>query len=76
VKCAATYAYHLSQAHAFIDGNKRIAAAITELFLNINPASLQASDDEVESLILGIAAGQITRDEAERILSQWVVIAN
>jgi death-on-curing protein len=23
--CAATYAYHLSQAHAFIDGNKRIA---------------------------------------------------
>ncbi len=24
--CAATYAYHLSQAHAFLDGNKRIAA--------------------------------------------------
>ena len=24
--CAATYAYHLTQAHAFIDGNKRIAA--------------------------------------------------
>jgi death on curing protein len=76
VKCAATYAYHLSQAHAFIDGNKRIAAAIMELFLNINQASLQASDDEVENLILGIAAGRITRDEAERILSQRAVIAN
>jgi death on curing protein len=76
VKCAATYAYHLSQAHAFIDGNKRIAAAIMELFLNINQASLQASDDEVENLILGVAASRITRDEAERILSQWVVIAN
>ena len=25
-KLAATYAYHLSQAHAFVDGNKRIAA--------------------------------------------------
>lgn len=23
VACAATYAYHLTQAHAFIDGNKR-----------------------------------------------------
>jgi death on curing protein len=76
VKCAATYAYHLSQAHAFIDGNKRIAAAIMELFLNINQASLQASDAEVENLILGIAAGRITRDESERILSQRVVIAN
>jgi hypothetical protein len=30
----------------------------------------------VENLILGIAAGRITRDEAERILSQRVVIAN
>ena len=47
-----------------------------ELFLNINRASLQASDDEVENLILGIAAGRITRDEAERILSQRAVIAN
>ncbi len=60
----------------FIDGNKRIAAAIMELFLNINQASLQASDDEVENLILGVAASRITRDEAERILSEWVVIAN
>jgi len=76
VKYAATYTYHLSQAHAFIDGNKRIAAAIMELFLNINQARLRASDAEVENLILGIAAGRITRDEAERILSQSVVIAN
>ena len=76
VKCSATYAYHLSQAHVFIDGNKRIAAAIMELFLNINEASLQASDAEVENLILGIAASRITRDEAESILSQRVVIAN
>lgn len=26
VACAATYAYHLTQAHAFVDGNKRVAA--------------------------------------------------
>ena len=76
VKCAATYAYHLSQAHAFIDGNKRVAAAIMELFSNVNRASLQASDAEVEDLILGVAASRITRNEVERILSQWVVIAN
>jgi len=36
VTCAATYAYHLTQAHAFFDGNKRIGAAITEAFLETN----------------------------------------
>ena len=25
--CAAAYAFHLTQAHAFVDGNKRVAAA-------------------------------------------------
>jgi death on curing protein len=71
-----TYAYHLSESHAFIDGNERIAAAITELFLVLNQASLQASDDELEDMFLRIAAGQITRDEVEKLLSQWVVTTN
>lgn len=35
-KLAATYAYHISQAHAFLDGNKRIAAAVAGVFLEIN----------------------------------------
>lgn len=29
---AATYAFHLSQAHAFLDGNKRIAAVPSPVF--------------------------------------------
>jgi death on curing protein len=36
VSCAATYAFHLTQTHAFLDGNKRVAAAITEAFLETN----------------------------------------
>lgn len=32
VACAAAYAYHLTQSHAFVDGNKRVAAAVTETF--------------------------------------------
>ena len=35
----ATYAYHLAQAHAFVDGNKRIAAVASELFLELNGAN-------------------------------------
>jgi len=74
--CAATYAYHLSQAHAFIDGNKRIAAAISELFLSINDARLELTNDEIVDLFLGIAASQITRDEVERIFAQRVIMVN
>ncbi|MEP7337845.1 MAG: type II toxin-antitoxin system death-on-curing family toxin [Acidobacteriota bacterium] len=73
--CAATYAYHLSQAHAFIDGNKRIAAAIAENFLEINGAFLRASDEELEEMYLGIAAGHLTRDEVERLFANWIVMA-
>jgi len=34
----ATYAFHLSQAHASIDGNKRIAAVAAEVVLEMNGA--------------------------------------
>lgn len=37
-KLAATYAYNLSQAHAFLDGNKR-TAAVAAVFLEINGAA-------------------------------------
>jgi death-on-curing protein len=72
--CAATYAYHLTQAHAFIDGNKRIAAAVAELFLSINDARLELTNDEIVDLFLGIAASRITRDEVERIFAQRVTL--
>src|SRR5512145_1653802 len=48
--CAATYAYHLSQAHAFIDGNKRIAWAVAILFLEINGIKLTVSEVEAEEV--------------------------
>ncbi|MCB0113986.1 MAG: type II toxin-antitoxin system death-on-curing family toxin [Caldilineaceae bacterium] len=63
--CAATYAYHLTKAHAFIDGNKRIAAAVAETFLEWNGSWLDASNDEVVDLFLAIAAGECTREEVE-----------
>ena len=74
--CAATYAYHLSQAHAFIDGNKRIAWAVAILFLEINGIILTVSEAEAEEVCLSIAASQITRDEVERRFTQWVMTAN
>jgi death-on-curing protein len=70
--CVATYAYHLTQAHAFIDGNKRVAAAASEIFLEINGAILNASDDDLYDLFMGIASGEKSRDEVEKIFSEWL----
>lgn len=68
VTCAATYAYHLTQAHAFVDGNKRIAAAITETFLESNGSQLAMDDGEIVRLFLDIAGGILNRDEVEQLL--------
>lgn len=71
----ATYAFHLSQAHAFVDGNKRIAAVVAELFLNMNGAKLSATNDEIIELFLDIAASKISRDETEEKFTGWLVKA-
>jgi len=68
VACAATYAYHLTQAHAFIDGNKRIAAAVAETFLESNETQLTMTDREIVRLFMDIAAGLLSREEVEELL--------
>lgn len=71
--CAATYAYHLTQAHAFIDGNKRVAAAVAEVFVELNGGQLEATNDEIVTLFLKIAAGELSRDEVEDFFNQRVI---
>jgi len=69
----ATYAYHLTQAHAFLDGNKRTAAAVSEIFLELNGAHLNATNDEIVATFLRIAAGDFSREEAESFFLQKVL---
>lgn len=72
-KLAATYGYHLSQAHAFFDGNKRIAAAVTGIFLRMNDAKLNTTNKEVIELFLAIAAGELSRDAVEEKFTDWLI---
>ena len=67
-KVPANNLYHLTQAHAFMDGNKRIAAAITETFLETNGGQLMMTNEEVVQLFLDVASGVLNRDEVERSL--------
>jgi death-on-curing protein len=72
VSCAATYAYHLAQTHAFFDGNKRVAAAITEAFLETNGYEFAMTNEEIVVLFLAIASGELSREQVEQRLRDKV----
>ncbi len=47
---AAAYAFGLARNHPFLDGNKRTAFVVMELFLNLNGWTLDADDAECISI--------------------------
>lgn len=71
--CAATYAFHLTQAHAFVDGNKRVGAAVAEIFLEMNGVRLLATNEQIVNLFLGVAAGEVLREEIEEVFRSLIV---
>ena len=52
----------------YLDGNKRTAFIVMAVFLELNGASLIASEIEVVEIMLGIASGKVTEEE----LSSWL----
>jgi len=73
---AATYAFHLTRNHPFVDGNKRVGAAVAEVFLRFNGARLNASNDEIVELFLNIASGTVSREEVEQLFARWVQLSS
>ena len=60
---AAAYLFHLVQNHPFLDGNKRIGTATALVFLKLNGFSLNADPDELESLVMKVACGEIEKTQ-------------
>jgi death-on-curing protein len=60
---AAAYHYHLCANHPFIDGNKRVAVAVAEVFLRANGLQLEATDDEIVELTFDVASGTTGKPE-------------
>ena len=61
---AGAYLFHLAKNHAFVDGNKRIAAATALLFMGLNRALYDIGPGEYADLTLRVAAGEIGKDDA------------
>ena len=64
---AAAYAFGIARNHPFMDGNKRTALAVAEVFLIRNGFELAASDTECVMAFLALAAGEIE----EKALADW-----
>ena len=56
---AARIGYSLISNHAFVDGNKRIGTHAMLVFLAINGVTLSYEDEELITLILRTAAGDV-----------------
>jgi death-on-curing protein len=66
IELAAAYLFYLCRNHPFVDGNKRTALATSLVFLSENHLlpNEQLDPEAWESLVLGIAASQLTRAQA------------
>lgn len=65
---AAAYGFGFARLHAFSDGNKRVALATIDVFLQMNGFELEVTEPEAVLIIQDLAAGRIS--EAE--LAVWV----
>ena len=62
--------YGIANNHPFIDGNKRTALHSMYVYLIINGYDITASQQDVENLIINVAAGNITNTE----LAYWLKV--
>jgi len=64
---AAAYAFGVAKNHPFVDGNKRTAWVLAQLFLSKNGVHLKYSDGDAVIVMLELAAGETTEEE----LAAW-----
>lgn len=60
---AARLGFGLAQNHAFIDGNKRIAALAVLVFLKNNGVNLNCTEFELFSMFMRLAASEVSYDD-------------
>lgn len=69
---AGAYLFHLCMNHPFVDGNKRTALAAAEVFLIVNDATLDATEDELYGLTIGVAASRTSKAEITEFFAERV----
>ena len=68
---AAAYAFHLAEAQAFTDGNKRTGAASALVFLMRNGVDAPADDGSVYGALIAIAKHELDKPGLARVLRHF-----
>ncbi len=65
---AAVFGFHICQNHPFIDGNKRLAFVLMDIFLQMNGWEIVAPEEEAYSMMMELASGELDRPQ----LTDWI----
>ena len=65
---AAAYGFHVCMNHPFIDGNKRVAFALMDVFLQKNGWEIVAQEEEAYSIMMSLASSKLSKAQ----LSSWL----
>lgn len=65
---AAGYAYHIAEAQAFLDGNKRTAMGAALAFLQSNRIETRTATGELYEAMIAIAEKRMTRTDLAALL--------
>jgi death-on-curing protein len=65
---AAAYGFHVCKNHPFIDGNKRVAFVLMDVFLLENGWELSATEEDAYTVVMDLASGHLTKAQ----LASWL----
>ena len=67
VVLASAYAFGIARNHPFVDGNKRTAWTVANIFLTLNGSELAFAEKDAIRTVERLAAGELSEDE----LADW-----
>src|ERR1022692_3666766 len=67
-RLAAAYGFALARNHCFPDGNKRVALAVIDVFLQLNGRELLAEEVDAANTMQCVAAGVLTEEQ----VADWI----
>jgi death-on-curing protein len=65
---AAAYGFHVCNNHPFIDGNKRVAFVLMDVFLQKNGREIVSSEEEAYALMMLLSSGKLSKAQ----LASWL----
>jgi len=65
---AAAYGFHVCMNHPFVDGNKRVALVLMDIFLQKNGWEIDSLEEETYSMMISLASGKLNKSQ----LSSWL----